>query len=283
MSTKITYSLRYIKDSNVIEIQDSNITMRAHIQKYATQRLNVANIEIMGLKKESREFIYKDRYAQINQPSLVLEAGLDGNNAVVFSGTVLEAYSSKEKAEIKTNITAQDGQDLVGGSIINTTFGSGKSMRDIMMSTINYTGLTPGYIGSFDETQLLRDIPVNGNTYEELQSLSNNTMFIDNGTINKLDDNEVINEILVLTSNNRFLKTPQRIGQYLVLEILFLPLVKVGQLVEVKSDYERAYNGLYKLVGIDHQISASGSVLEQSRTRLELFIPDGKQFIYVNK
>jgi hypothetical protein len=281
MTTKITYSLSYIKDGQTFQIKDSNITMKAHVQKYASQRLNTANIEIFGLKKESRELIFKDRYDVTNRPLLILEAGFDDINTLVFQGSVLEAYSVKSRAEIRTIIVAQDGIDLVAGSFANVTFSEGKSMRDVVLESINYMGIPSGTIGNLDTTSNQRDFSISGNIYNQMQSMTNNSMFIDGGKINKLDDDELINEIVVLTSNNRFLNTPQRIGQYLNIDLLFTPQVKPGQGVEIKSDYERAYNGVYKVVGIDHNINASGSVIENSTTKLELFAPTTNPFKYV--
>lgn len=284
MNTQITYSLTYMHSGRVLNLRDSRLTMKASVVRNATEMINTASIQIYNLNRDSRRFIFKDRWShETERPYIILQAGFNDKNYTVFQGTVLEGYSKKESGspDIITYITCQDGLANIRNAEVNITFSEGKTSRDIIQETIKYMGLPVDNIGNLDNSTINRAITVSGNAYQQLQELTNDSVFIDNGKVNILQENEIINEIVELNSDSHIIGTPTRYGRYVHLPTLFIPQIRPGQGMEIKSGIETAYDGLYKVVGFRHNIIASGAVVENSSSEFELFVPIGHQFIYV--
>ena len=66
--------------------------------------------------------------------------------------------------------------------------------------------------------------------------------------------------------------TPKRNDTYLEVDILFEPDLQIGQIVQIVSQTNPAFDGQYKIFGIKHSGTISGVVGGDCRTSLQLFV-----------
>ena len=80
--------------------------------------------------------------------------------------------------------------------------------------------------------------------------------------------------VLAINTKTGLLGTPILQGAFLTVETILEPRIKVGQLVEIESSYNTAFNGQYKVIGIRHIGVISEAVSGEAKTTLELLVGD---------
>ena len=103
-----------------------------------------------------------------------------------------------------------------------------------------------------------------------LGDLTDGNYFIDNETVNILNQDEVIATQVLLLDEKQLFTSPKRQDTNLDVEILFLPQVRVGFMVEIRSA-EEIYNGQYKAIGFKHSVDVLSSSAGSAKTTLTLY------------
>jgi hypothetical protein len=120
--------------------------------------------------------------------------------------------------------------------------------------------------------------PLNGNSFFLLTKDYKDEIFIDLEKVNKLGVNEYIKGagglVPLITSETGLLGTPLRQGTDVVVDMLFEPRINVGQLVEIDSEFNKLFNGQYKVNGVKHSGIISGAVNGDCKTTLQLYAGD---------
>lgn len=235
-----------------------------------------ANISIYNLAQTTREEIYQppfQAYAE-NAEFITVEAGYGDYNSMymIFKGRVMQAYSTKQGGGVDV-VTVIEAQPFdIYSSYSSHTFKAGTSKREaykvLAQDMPNCTLVNTGNIEGTFKT----DTTFQGNTLEQINKITGGGTFIDNGQINSLLSNEVIDvPVPVITDSNALLETPKRNSANLTIKTLFEPSIIVGQLLEVHSGIEPKYDGQYKILGFEHNLYFSSSTEGQRTTTIELW------------
>lgn len=263
-------------------------TINIYVQRNNLASLNIFSVEIYNLGKATRRRIFQDFYdyqqvsingENLGWRSVLLEAGYGTNLKTIFSGAVFRASSARSGTEIATRIEGNSGSQDINTTMIYETFAAGQTYAQLFRYLISkFPTLTVGYIGNWPQV-FVKPVVLNGRAWDILRTYSNNRVYIDNGQVNILNDNEQLNlPPYLINDASGILQTPRRDQQNLVITMLFEPGVQVNQAVTVNSSIEPVYNGTYNVIGINHDGVISGAVSGYLRTTLTLFAPG--QFKY---
>lgn len=262
------------------------LTISFNIQKSATMKLNTAKFSLYNLKESTRKLLFQDRYDIPWKKTVEFKAGyLNQDNHILytlFKGNIIQSKTIKSGPDFITEIICQDGQFNIANALANVTMKQGASGLDFIKNLASVTGLIINKTGDLGQYNFPNGLSLNGNMYDELQKVYNNSIFVEDEMINVLDEYEVIaNPILVINSKSGFKNIPYMEGRYVVVEMVFEPNAKVGILCKLESQYEKIYNGLYKSVGVTHSGVISDRLNGDLTTTLQLFIDFNKKFKYI--
>ena len=268
-----------------IEIR-SPLTLEFDVSRNTQSSLNSATFRVYNLSETNRSLIFQNRFSindiSGNRKKVILQAGYetaqnkDDDLSVIFKGDILEGYSYRQGADVITYINALDSPIATYNSDIRETVTAGTSFKDIAKTLIaGMKGVTEGKIGDIQGASKT-SVALNGNNFYLLKKDYKDEVFIDLEKINIINENEYIKttggKVLLITSETGLLGTPQRQGTDLVMDIIFEPKVKVAQLAEVKSQFNKKFDGQYKIMGLKHSGIISGAVAGDCKTTLNLYI-----------
>lgn len=264
----------YTKDETItIELP---LTCKMSITRSILTQNTSADIEIYNLAYQTRKSIDQPPFQALteNKKYVIVEAGYGQTNSmyIIFKGYILEAYSSKQggSTDVITHIQAQ-ALDLLT-SYSSHQFEAGTSFRDIFKTlSADMPNCSIGNVGAL-EGEVKTATTFEGKTLEQLNKVTGGSTFIDNGQINCILQNEVIDvPVPLITDDNALLGTPKRSASNLTIKTLFEPSLIVGQLLEIQSVIERDFNGQYKVLGFTHDLYFSSSTEGQRTTSVELW------------
>lgn len=232
-----------------------------------------ATIKIFNLNPETRELIRFDKIKYGVDKPVMLQAGYGENISVVFTGNIQQAFSIREGVNFITEIRAFDAGYAIINSVADVLppFKKGTPYVQIIRSLIeSMPGITVGGIGDFPGA-ISRDTSYSGSTIEVLDTLTNNSFFIDNlkgYALNKYDVIPTGDLIDVIDAEAGLIGTPRREQNYIYFDMLFEPKVTVGQRIFLRSATAESFNGFKKITSITHNCLISESVAGNRITTL---------------
>lgn len=289
----IKWQRSYVLNVQLIDGSNEQIeyplTLEFHIKRKLWSSMNDATLMVYNLNQSSRTGIRRDYYDTSDFRSLKLQAGY-GNPPypTIFNGNMLEAKSYRQSGS-PNYITEMSGKDYVystTNAFINTSLTPGSSKNLVVQTLVNNivkspstaggngsTGLGVGYItNAYNGIVYPRGRVLLGNSWQILQQETMNSCYIDNGTLNILQNYDTfIGGIQTIDASTGLLTPPKKTEQYCEVEILFEPNIVCGQLVNLVSSSQPDFNGQYKVIGLEHQGIISGSVNGKCTTKLLLF------------
>lgn len=251
------------------------ITCKFNSQRGLFSQANKCSIELYNLNATTRFAFFKDALTldKQNWKYIKLEAGWNGQLSQIFYGKILQAYSSKSggQTDIITHIDCQPFD--IFSSQSSYTFAAGTSYKEAYKTMASdLPNCQIGNIGTLEGT-FKTQTTYEGKTIDCLNEISGNNTFVDNGVINTIMSNEVIDvPVPLVTDDNGLLSTPIRRDASLTIKMLFEPTLIVGQLLEIKSNIQPIYNGQYKVLGFTHDCLISPTQAGQRITTVELWI-----------
>jgi hypothetical protein len=264
------------------------LTLEFDVTRNILSSSNKATFRMYNLSQTHRTQIRRDQYNWGTFQKVSLNAGYGLNNLpVIFNGNISQAWSVRDGTSYITQIECYDGGfDHVNGRT-NLSFPKGTSREVIIKSMIeSLPQAVTGAIGKYTGDATTRGNAYSGNTIDVLRDLSGGGFFIDNGKAHALQDNECLQgEIQTIDSSSGLLGTPVLSETFLSLDILFEPRMLIGQKVTVNSTTAdqvtiapargvklaiQGFNGDYKVIGVSHKGTISGSVCGDARTSLQL-------------
>ncbi len=234
---------------------------------------NVCSIRIYNLSQNHRNQIRFNIMDTGDYRPVVLQAGYGQNLATIFTGSITQAWSVREGVNFITTIESFDGGYAFNNGITNTTFPSGTSQKGVITNLVSsLPNVQLGAVGSYPGT-LGRDNSVSGNTMDVLRDLTGGGVFIDNGYVNCLGDNECLpaNGISVIDSSSGLIGTPVREQTIVTFDMIFEPRLAVGQLILLNSSTGQNFNGYYKVISLKHRGMISGAVCGDAITSVGMF------------
>lgn len=253
-----------------------DISVTFDIDRSVMSSTNTAKVTIYNLAQGTRNGLYKDKYTTTKYWQMFIMAGYGESELYeIFRGNIQEAYSYKKPPEWITEISAYDGAYAIQNSFTNETMTKDITYKDMLKRVIHtMPELLVGVLGKNASTNTpARGQVLTGPSYDIVQLLSGGQAFIDGETINILSPDEVIaGKPFVITGgdNGIMLETPRRREQFLEVNCLFSPEIRVGHICEIKSSVTR-YNGQYKVYGIKHSGTFSQAQCGEATTMVSLF------------
>ena len=258
-----------------------SVNIKTSLNPCQNTDLNTADVKITGLSQKTRNLIFKDRLDFGAYKKISIEAGYGKQFYQIFTGTIAYAYSMRDLPNIVTVIHAFDGGQGVINSITSLTVSKNMPKSDIINKLVSnltqYPDVNTGEIGSQkedDTAKKVRGTVLQGNTFNLLNSITNNYSHVDMGNLNILQDNEVIlGDVPLVNSSTGLLGTPQKQDAYIFAELLFEPRIKIQQVVDLESTIQTQYNGQFKVVAVEHALNVSEAECGEARTTIGLLAP----------
>jgi hypothetical protein len=269
------------KDRNIYTFRYPT-TLEFNVQSAALASANTGYFRIYNLAENVRRMIYKDIYDNVvgSFRSIRLLAGYGSDLFQVFNGNIKEAKSFREEGA--TNfITSIDGYDWSFVMVntrsswtlqppVNKADVINRLVQDLAGTSTGSVALTKGFVSYFPGTYSSK-FTAEGNTWDILREETNDHCFIDNGTIHcLLDEDTFEGDQRIIDASAGLLSTPKKSEYLLKLDVLFEPSIRLGQKIQLAGASETIYNGVYKVIGIQHTGIISGSVNGKCRTSLTL-------------
>lgn len=265
------YRLTIEPDDGEAIVIEPPFTVQFNIVRNTMASLNHMQLSILNLSEETRNRIFQDRFNPREYKRVVFQAGYD-NLSTVFIGNIFQASSSRAGTDIVTNIDARDGGFDTTGALTNTTI-EGGTLQDVIRALAgNFERITPAEIGGEDK-KFRRPLVLVGNTYSLIRKYTDNRAFVDLEELKVLDDKQAtVGIVPLINSETGLLETPKREDASLTIETIFEPRIIMGQILEVQSSVNKAYDGQYKVIGVTHSGTISGAVGGECKSQFNLLV-----------
>ena len=233
------------KDQPMQAIVTDPITIQFNVSKALFQSTNVAKITVINMDKSVRDCIYQDRlvFDKTKAKMLTLEAGYGEKLTLICLGFIQECYSERQGVDFITNIEVLDPDIL--SEYTSVTFQAGTTFEEAYKYLASqFPNLQQGergeLVGTFQTPTVFE-----GNSFVAINRLTGGHTFIDNGKLNTLNDNETLTDYgaYLIESDTGLLETPKRREAILEINMLFEPSLRLGQMVEIKSETQSRFNG----------------------------------------
>lgn len=256
-------------------------TLIFNINRAQQSSSNIGNFQIYNLSQTTRTQLYKDRTGQGALRRMVLKAGYEtGAMATIFDGNIqyCVSYRAQGQTNFITEIQAYD-YGFVRVNAISSITKLGKINKqdiinqliaDIINASPTDHALSRGYIHKYTDVQYNRSL--SGNSWDLLCEETQQMCSIDCGKINVLlDDDTFLSSISTIDSSTGLLGSPKRSLTWTEIELLFEPSLVVGQTITLNSSSSQIYNGVYKIVGINHFGTISDAIGGKCQSNISLF------------
>ena len=269
-------SSKFIKDYKLdVETNDGRIativpdlTMEFDVSKNTGSQPNSATITIYNLGETLRSSIFKDivdMESVSNFRSIKLSAGYKYPKIMseIFNGSVKKAYSTRERTEFKTVIEAWEQYITPSGGPVSYAPKAGATPREILaILSAQFPNVKSTILGGMlDKVKSTRGQVLFGDAYEIIKELTNNRVYLDDGNLCVLLDQEVVAAPLeYVDASTGLLGTPRRGDGVVEIDMIFEPRLKVGQQLSVISGTEKRFAGTYKVMGFTHRGMISSSM-----------------------
>ena len=257
-------------DMDVLEIRPP-FTVQFDVTRNTLASANTCNLTINNLSKNIRNRIYKDRYNTTAYWQVIIQAGYK-NLYTVFQGNILQSMSFKQDTEWITQIECYDGLYGMQNGVVSETVSAGTKNKKILDTIISsMPNMAKGLFGSFgEESSGDRGQVLMGGSYGVLNEYTGGKVFVDNETVNVMDDDEVLSDRVAVLDKNQLFSSPKRQDTNLEVDILFAPELSVGSYCELRS-LDEIYDGQYKVLGFKHSVVISSSQAGEAKTSLTLY------------
>ena len=255
-------------------------TVQFWVQRNTYSDLNNLTLDIYNLSETNRNRIFQDRF-DIGVPNPNVPGGFVGREITfevgystlyqVYKGTIFQASSAREGTNIVTRISAMSGNFDVATTQTFQTIDGSQTLGQVFATLIGeFPNLSLGGMGDFSTTRP-RPYVINGNVYNWIKQHSNQNVFIDNNKVYILRPAEALTgQVVSITDATGLLETPRRDEGFLSITTLLEPGINIGEQIAVNSTIQTAYNGQYKVAGIQHQGMISGAVCGEARSVFSL-------------
>lgn len=258
-------------------IVTSPLTAQINITRSIMSESTKATIKLYNLAPSTRNSIFQDvftyDYKQWKYVHVEAGYGNEESMSMIFKGRILQAYSHKSGGQTDVITEIQAMALDVFDCQTSRTVEAGTSKREAIQQCINDTpNLILGNMGAIDGT-FKTSTTFSGNTLDCINEIAGGRAFVDNGMLNILLENEVIDvPVPVITDDSSLLETPIRRDANLTVKMLFQPDLIIGQLLEIKSNISPNFNGQFKVIGFTHDLTFGDGISGTRTTTVDLWI-----------
>lgn len=247
-------------------------SMRAGTLSQATR----ATIQFFNLAPSTRNKIFQDAYIYDTSKwkYITFEAGYENEPMTLcFKGRIMQAYSYKSSGAVDVITDIQALPLNILGCYTSCTFEAGTTFQEAHNRIVSdMPDLIIGNVGSL-EGAFSTPVTFEGDAFKELNKLTGGHSFIDNGILNTIMDNEVIDvPVPIISDSSVLLETPIRRDNNLEIKMLFKPDILIGQLFEVQSSVSPNFNGQFKVIDYAHDCLFSATQSGSRTTTVNLWL-----------
>lgn len=226
--------------------------------------LNKIQIQLENLAERKRQALTKDPEQRKEIP-IKLSVGYQGRLELVFSGTVHKGSNERQGPDIISKIEGLDGGfDFLNSFTSKTVEGAEKALEACLEDMKRTTR------GKITERAILsRPKVLLGNSAKLIEEMvgPDETWYIENEQLFIIKDGEVVSRVIpVVTAQSGLISTPYRENQMTTFETLMNPAVKIGHMVQLKSQTAPHLNGVYRVETISFQGDNYGDQWSQTCT-----------------
>ena len=272
------------------------LTIEFSINRQSLSSAQTGQFRIYGLAPGTRDNVYKDRFDLTQYRALQFSAGYQTFMPMIFNGQIFQAYSEKNREESVTIIDAFDGGPMISNGFSNTCTG-GSVLQDTAGDVIARLMATlPGIkgepvVGKFPTTNTnMRGEVLCGNTWDLIRQKTGGNCAIVNGRPYALNLTDAIlndritdlrlasandKSIPVISSDTGMIGAPKRSGMLVEWDMLFEPRLRLFQIVNIQSAFNKKFNGPAKVMGFQHKGIVSKTVIGDYTTTASFIFAKG--------
>lgn len=253
------------------------ITCKFNVTRSTFSASTECNIQLYNLAPSTRNVIFQDLYSNAIDSStwkyVHFEAGYGDTLTAIFKGRIKQAYSYKSGGQTDVITEIQVIPFDIFDCQTSVTFAAGTSYKDALSRMVSdMPNVTQGNTGALEGT-FKTQTTFDGNAFSEINTLTGGHSFVDNGVLNTIMSNEVIDvPVPVIGDDTGLLQTPVKKGSQLEVKMLFEPTLILGQLLEINSRVATQFNGQFKVIGFTHSGTISPTQGGQRITTATLWI-----------
>lgn len=234
---------------NVNGFQTKGLRVAFSVKKSRTKEPNTLTLSVIGLSADSRAKIESSKGKPI-----ILSAGYEGNEALIFSGDVRFASTTREGSQVITKIEAGDGEAAYGFSPVKISAGKNASVADVIGSVADALGVKRGNLasmtGNLVKATFARGFSSNGQASKVLDDLLGThgmTYSIQNGQLQIMKGVQPADPGAVLLTKDTGMigspeeQTPDKKTKIAVVKVksYLMPQLKPGGVVEIRAEKVR--------------------------------------------
>lgn len=256
---KIVFEVGYRKDlleyvpQQTIEVQYP-FTLKFDVNRGVWSDANTGNFQIYNLGYDVQALLWKDRFDQTKYVTMWLYAGYENIMPLIFMGDVQECTSYRNGVDFITDIQATDGGYLFQYGFVNKTFSKDTDFKFLIQELLaGVPTCKVGYITSNVKQMRKRGRTFIGQTMKLLEAYNFDKVFVDNGELHILGENDVIpGQLMVLNADSGMIGTPRRSETTLNVDTIFEPQLVVAQAISLQSKLYPFLNQNYQIIGLRH-------------------------------
>ena len=257
--------LKQKERSDVIE-NISGLRVDFDVDKSIFGGTNKITLKIYNLPKEYRLALYQNMYLYTNHTvkqtkTIHFDVGYEGDTIYnIFNGDLIECYSYQQGLDIVTQIEAWDTALTFERKNREISLKENIDRRSFILSVLGGRlpiGKSIVYIdNSLKDDYIIAPINLTKNPTQDIKTYSvdknGNQMnvFVENGKVYIVSANTAIDYKDVeqsLSSSTNLLETPRFNGGTISCKCLFLPNIKLGQVIALYSEIDEFVSGAYLL------------------------------------
>lgn len=260
---KITYPY---KDSIEKSIIKDPVSIKFIVEKNNFSDTNTTRITVYNMDLKTRTAIYQDNLLFNDQTpkTVTLSAGYGDKLTQISYGYIQQCYTTRQGVDMVTEIIVIDPDILTCN--VSTTFVANSEKKEAYLNIANTMPNLNVGVGSENVAGNFQiDTVFEGNSFILINELTGGHTFVDDGVLHTLYENQTISNygVYYIAADTGLLGTPVRQDARLQIKMLFEPTIRIGQLVEIKSETfgneDFRFDGQYKVIGITHDCSISNS------------------------
>lgn len=239
--------------------------------KYDTGATSSAFVKIYNLNKDNQIQLQRNDNEIGKIITVELRVGYDNNNRksiqTLFKQVVLRGYTYRDGADYITALELNATTNILDNAFVSVTVANQNQQVSFCTTELKKQDILKGYINKRPDTT--RNVVTFGNAYDILfqQKAYNEKMYIDDGQVYILKDNQVIgNFVPVVSPETGLIDTPILQNNLINFTMILSPEIRVSRRFNVQSSVNENVNGVYKAIQIQYSGSYYGDNWKQTVT-----------------